>query len=148
MLFRSSTASNYLTFSNSNSGADPTITPQGTDDDIGLTIESKEDGNLVLTTPGAGNVYINTSVLEVSGIIKNSIFRTSTKPGGYSNSSPYTIPISSDTVLFDFNASNTVGSYWANVGAGIEGQKLNLILHSDIPGFTVWADFEIGRAHV
>ena len=138
------TASNYLSFSNSNSGADPSITPAGNDTDIGLTLNTKGEGNLVLNTNPGGNVYINTNVLEVSGIIKNSIYRTSTRPSGYEPSNVFVIPISSDTVLFDFNSSNSSGSYWANVGAGIEGQKLNLIMNcNNAPGITVWADFGV-----
>jgi hypothetical protein len=75
--------------------------------------------------------------------MKNSIYRTSTKVGGYyPDSTPWTIPISSDTILFDFDASNTAGSYWANVGAGIEGQKLNLIMNCiGISNVMVWVNF-------
>jgi len=137
-------ASNYLSIVNSNSGADPTITPAGTDLNIGITLNTKNEGNLVLNTNPGGNVFINTNVLEVSGIIKNSIYRTSTRPEGFNTNPPtsWTIPISSDTVLFDFNSSNTGGPYWANVGAGIEGQKLNLVMNCiDVSNITVWADF-------
>ncbi len=39
----------------------------------------------------------------------------------------WTIPLNTDTILFDFDNTKQTGTYWANVSAGIDGQKLNLI---------------------
>ena len=53
--------------------------------------------------------------------------------GGYAPepAASYTIPLTSDTVLFDFVNSSQSGTYLANVGAGFnEGQKLNLIYNN------------------
>jgi hypothetical protein len=97
--------------------------------DVGLNITTKGSGDLNLNVD-AGNVYVNSDSLVISGIVKNSIYRTSSKVGGYLPVTPWIIPITTDTILFDFVNGNTAGTYWANVTAGIEGQKLNLIYNN------------------
>lgn len=81
------------------------------------------DGNLIVN-----NVDVNN--LSVAGYIKNSIYRTSTKPGGYQPFTNWDIPITTDTILFNFNNSSTMGTYYANVNVGVDGQKLNLVFNN------------------
>jgi hypothetical protein len=136
-----STAANYLIFNNSNSGSDPVITVEGSDSDIGIELNTKGDGNLIINTD-SGNTYINSQFLEISGFQKGSIYRTSSNTS-YTPASNWSIPISSDFIMFDFYTGNTVGTYWANIGAGIEGQKLNLSFFNsnNSGGITVLSDF-------
>lgn len=132
----SSQSCNYLVFNNSNIGNEPSINPNGLDIDIGITLNTKGDGNLVFNTNPGGNVFINSNILDIGGIMKNSIYRSSNKIGPYIPNTQWSIPISSDTILFDFTSNNTIGTYWANISAGIEGQKLNLIMFPNINGNT------------
>ena len=84
---------------------------------------------------GNMNMYGNISVnnLNVTGYSTSSIYRSSNKPGGFlpGSSNHWNIPITAaDTFLFNFNDSSAFGTYFANVSAGIDGQKLNLIFNN------------------
>jgi hypothetical protein len=87
------------------------------------------NGNIQLNA-SLGNIYANSDSLVISGYVQNSVYRTSAKPGGYSPSNIWIVPITSDTILFDFNSATATGTYWANVGAGFDGQKLNIIYNN------------------
>lgn len=80
------------------------------------------------------NVGVNN--LTVGGYIQNSIYRTSTNIP-YNPSTYWDVPITHDTILFNFNNSSTYGTYYANVNAGVDGQKLNLIFNSTNSNITV-----------
>ena len=124
--------SNYVEINNADTGLNPSINAKSTsniDPDVSLDIVTTGTGNINLNSQ-QGNIYANSDSLIVSGFVTNSIFRTSSKVGGYNSNTSYNLPLSSDTVLFDFVNSSNSGTYWANVGAGIEGQKLNLIYNN------------------
>ena len=125
-------ASNYLEVNNAALGNNPFITAKSTsnlDTDIGLAINTTGEGNINLNAT-QGNIYANSDSLVVNGFITSSIYRTSTNES-YSPETSWTIPITSDTILFDFVNSSQSGTYWANVSAGIsEGQKLNIIYNN------------------
>ena len=125
--------SNYLEINNAVLGNDPFIIAKSTsnfDTDIGLSLKTTGTGNINLNAE-EGNVYANSDSLVISGFITSSIYRASSKVGGYLPETPWTIPITSDTILFDFVNSSQSGTYWANVSAGIsDGQKLNLIYNN------------------
>ena len=96
---------------------------------------SSTDSSLSITASGIGNIYLNaeqgniyaeSDSLQIRGFVKNSIFRTSTAVS-YIPETTYIVPLNTDTVLFDFTNNSAAGTYYANVGAGIDGQKLNLI---------------------
>jgi hypothetical protein len=125
--------SNYLEINNADSGSNPSIiakSESNIDTDIGLDINTTGTGNINLNAQ-QGNIYTNSDSLVVSGFITNSIYRSSTKVGGYHPNTSWTIPLSSDTFLFDFVNSSQTGTYWANVGAGIyDGQKMNIVFNN------------------
>jgi len=121
---------NYIEIINADSGYYPTITCNGAVDvDINLALNTKGAGDLILNAQ-LGNVVVNADTINVSGYMVNSIYRTSNKDGGYLPQTPWNVPTSSDTVLFNFNNSNVAGTYWANVGVGVDGEKLNLIFNN------------------
>jgi hypothetical protein len=138
--------SNYIEVNNANTGNNPSIKVKSTsnlDPDVSLDIITVGAGNINLNSQ-QGNIYANSDSLIVSGFVTNSIFRTSSKVGGYNSNTSYILPLTSDTVLFDFANSSNSGTYWANVGAGIEGQKLNLIYNNKSSNsISVLADFGI-----
>jgi hypothetical protein len=126
--------SNYIEINNANTGNNPSIIAKSTsnfDTDVSLDINTTGTGYINLNAQ-QGNIYANSDSLIVSGFVTNSIFKTSTKEEGeYIPDTPYTIPLTNDTILFDFVNSSQTGTYWANVGAGFnEGQKLNLIYNN------------------
>jgi len=134
--------------------------------DVGININTLNAGHIVLNAV-QGNVYVNATNLVLSNnlVVKNdlvvesnisvknliisgntifnNIFRSSNKIGGYIPNTPWDVPITTDTLLFNFNDSSTSGTYYANVSAGIDGQKLNLIFNnSNVSNFiNVIADF-------
>ena len=120
---------NYLTINNAGTDVDPSIICTGSDANISLDITTKGNGNINLNA-SLGNIYTNSDSLHISGYVKNSIYRTSTKVGGYIPETTWNIPINTDTFLFDFTTSSMAGTYWANVSAGIEGQKINFIFNN------------------
>ncbi len=120
---------NYLTINNASTDSEPSIICSGSDANIGLDITAKGNGNINLNA-SLGNIYTNSDSLHISGYVKNSIYRTSTKVGGYMPATTWNIPINTDTFLFDFTTSSMAGTYWANVSAGIEGQKINFIFNN------------------
>ena len=122
---------NYLEISNADHDNDPNITAKGqTDSNVGLSINTTGIGSIILNAQN-GNIYANTDALIISGFVTNSIYRTRSRTGGYSPGQQYNIPLTNDTILFDFVNSSPSGTYWANVGAGFsEGQKLNLIYNN------------------
>lgn len=136
----------YVKIENDDMGTAPIITVDGlVNADIGITLSSKGTGNINLNAY-EGQILMNSDAVNVSGYIINSIYRTSTYniyTGGYIPSTTTNIPISSDTVLFDFNMYSTTGTYFANVGAGFDGQKLNLIFNNSNTngGIDVLIDF-------
>ena len=141
-------ACNYLKISNSDINppaiTDPDISCQSvnnTDPNVGMSITTKGSGNISLNAT-EGNIYTNCDALVVSGIIRNSILRSSTKNTGYEPDTTWNFSPSNDIVLFDFTNSNTSGTYYANINTGLDGQKLNLIYNNKgTNSITVLADF-------
>ena len=132
---------NYLQLANADNGNNPAITALGVSTDIGLTVGTKGAGDITLNATN-GNIYNNADSLVVSGFLTSSIYRTSTKLGGYIPSTTWNIPLTNDIILFDFSNSTASGTYWANVSAGIDGQKLNLIFNNKSSNVvSVLADF-------
>ena len=124
--------SNYLEINNADSGDDPSIIARSTsniDPNVGIAITTIGSGSINLNAE-QGNIYTNSDSLVVSGFVTNSIYRSSSKVGGYNPETSWNIPLSNDTFLFDFVNSSQSGTYWANVGAGIDGQKLNVIYNN------------------
>ena len=125
--------SNYLEINNADLNNDPSIIAKSTsniDTNVGISITTTGTGDINLNAQ-QGNIYTNTDSLVISGFITSSIYRTSTKVGGYQPNTSFTIPITSDTILFDFASSSNAGTYWANVGAGIyDGQKMNIVYNN------------------
>ena len=124
---------NYLEINNNNIEGDPFINAKSMtnlDPNVGLAINTTGTGNINLNAE-QGNIYTNSDSLVVSGFVTNSIYRSSTKAGGYQPNTEWTIPLTSDTFLFDFTNSSNSGTYWANVGAGIyDGQKMNIVFNN------------------
>ena len=117
---------NYLTISNAGHDDDTLIKCSGSDSNVGVQITTKGAGSITLNAD-AGIIDMNTDAIHISGFVKNSIYRTSTHSPPYTPSTSWTIPLNTDTILFDFDNTKQTGTYWANVSAGIDGQKLNLI---------------------
>ena len=138
----------------------PTITAKSTyDSNVGITINALNAGDIVLNA-SQGNIYANTNNLivsnnlvvnnnisiignivvnniivnnlNVSGYVKNSIYRTSNNPGGFNPgpSNAWHPILTTDTILFNFNNYSSNGSYFANVSVGVDGQKLNLVFNN------------------
>lgn len=132
---------NYLEFDNADSGYEPSIICRGSDTNVGLNINTKGSGNIQLNA-SFGNIYTNSDSLVIGGFMKNSIFRTSSNPGGYLPYTTWNLPLTNDIILFDFNSNSSNGTYWANVSAGLDGQKLNLIFNNKSSNvISVLADF-------
>lgn len=132
---------NYFHIENANSGSEPSITARGSDTNVGIDMTTKGTGDITLTSP-SGNVVVSGTNLDISGYQKSSIYNTSSN-SSYSPEQFWSIPISSDTVLFDFVNSDSAGTYYANITAGVHGQKLNLIFNnSGSKSISVLSDFE------
>ena len=135
--------SNYIEIANAdpsiiNNNA-PTITAKSsTYTDVDLKLEASGLGNLQLYTSNGnielnaeqGNIYANSDSLIVKGFVSSSIYKSSNKTGGYLPNTSWPIPLSSDTILFDFNNTAIAGTYWANVDIGTDGQKLNIVYNN------------------
>lgn len=123
---------NYLEINNNNIEGDPFINAKSMsnlDPNVGLAINTTGTGNINLNAQ-QGNIYTNSDSLIVNGFITSSIYRSSSNVGYQPNTS-WTIPLTSDTFLFDFVNSSQTGTYWANVGAGIyDGQKMNIVFNN------------------
>jgi hypothetical protein len=119
---------NFLEFNNADTGYDPSIICKGTDTNISLNINTKGTGDISINA-SLGNIYTNSDSMIISGFLQNSIYRTSSNTN-YQPTTQWNIPTASDIVLFDFINSSPSGTYWANVSAGIDGQKLNLIYNN------------------
>ena len=122
---------NYLEINNNVYDTNPSIIARSTivNNDVGITLETTGVGNIELNA-SSGGVYANSDSLVISGFVKNSIYRTSTKTGGYEPYTTWNIPLTNDTILFDFTNGSSAGTYWANIGEGVDGQKLNLIYNN------------------
>ena len=110
------------------------------DSNVGIELTTLNSGDINLNAM-TGNVNVNathliisgdtiTSNVYINGFTKNSIYRTSNKQGGYVPATYWDVPLTTDTILFNFNNISSNGSYYANVGVGVDGQKLNLIFNS------------------
>jgi len=136
-------AVNYLQLENADSdlSTNPKISSQGLSADIGIDINTKGAGDIILNATN-GNIYNNADSLIISGYVKNSIYRSSNKPGGYTPNTTWNLPLTNDIIMFNFDSNTAAGTYWANVGAGIDGQKLNFIFNNKSSNaITVLADF-------
>ena len=120
---------NYVEINNVDSTLNPSISVKGIlDIDIGLDINTKGAGDLTLNASN-GYIVVNADNINISGYMVNSIYRTSSII--YNPSTTTSMPLSRDTILFDFSNSSATGTYFANVSAGIfDGQKLNLIFNN------------------
>jgi len=77
-----------------------------------------------------GNVNVNN--LNVGGYTTSSIYRSSNKPGGFEPNiiNTWDIPVNKETILFNFNDNATAGSYYSNISAGVDGQKIHLVFNN------------------
>jgi hypothetical protein len=145
---------NYLEINNSTLETSPSIIARSYNNanpNVGLSINAIGTGDIQINTPIGniqlnaveGNIIATSDSLEISGYIKSSIYRSSSKVGGYLPGIPWNIPLTSDTILFDFASGSGSGTYWANVGAGFtDGQKLNIIYNNKTSNnITVLANF-------
>ena len=126
-------ASKYLEINNNDIGINESpeiIAKSSTESNVGLIITTTGSGDITLNAE-QGNIFAETDSLQIRGFVKNSIYRTSTKNEEYIPNTPWVIPLISDTILFDFTNSSNAGTYLANVGAGIDGQKLNIIYNNN-----------------
>ena len=87
--------------------------------------------DLIVTNNLIINSNITVKTLKVTGYSISSIYRTSTKPGGFNPDEDWDMPINTETILFNFNDISSNGSYFSNIGAGIDGQKLNLVFNNN-----------------
>jgi hypothetical protein len=120
------------------------------DMDVGIDIDVAGSGNINLNAAqsnvnvNATNLIVNGSMtvssIDITGFTKSSIYRTSSNIG-YTPYTNWNIPITTDTILFNFSNSSTGGSYYANVGSGIDGQKLNLIFNHTATNIDVSVNF-------
>lgn len=101
---------NYLEIENADTGLDPSITCIGIDTNIGVDITVKGTGDIRLNA-STGNIYTNSDSIVIGGFQRNSIYRTSTKPGGYIADTTWNIPLNTDIILFDFGANAAGGTY-------------------------------------
>tara|TARA_B100001057_G_scaffold499541_2_gene610635 strand:+ start:865 stop:2115 length:1251 start_codon:yes stop_codon:yes gene_type:complete len=122
--------SNHIQIENQDpeTGNEPKITASGTDNNIGIDIVSKGSGNITMES-SSGSIVLNSSDLDIYGYIKSSIYKSSSN-SSYVPNTNWSVPISSDTLLFDFIESNTAGTYLANIVSGQDGQKLNIIFNN------------------
>lgn len=119
---------NCIQIQNQASGGDPIIETVGYDTNIDMLIRTKNEGILQLESPSS-NIVITSTNVDISGYMKNSIYRISSN-GSYAPATNWNIPFSSDTILFDFVQSNTTGTYYSNITTGVDGQKLNIIFNN------------------
>ena len=135
---------NYLEINNADFNDDIEINARSyndTDSNVGIIMATTGTGDIQLNAQ-QGNIYTNSDSLIISGYIKNNIYRTSSAIGGYNPDTTTNVPLSSDTILFDFIDASTSGTYWANVGVGLDGQKLNLVYNNKGSNIiSVLADF-------
>lgn len=133
------TNTNYITIQNAAIDADnpdPIITSgNSSSTNVGLQIISKGSGNIDIITPNNGEVTIQSKSISIFGYTNVSTYYTSTAmnddPTGFNvNNALWQLPLTNDTAIFDFNTSSTPGTYFANIGTGVEGQILNIILNS------------------
>jgi hypothetical protein len=87
--------------------------------------------NLIVNNDLIINSNLTAKTLIVTGYSISSIYRTSTKPGGYNPNETWDMPVNTETILFNFNSNSSNGSYFSNIGAGIDGQKLNLVFNNN-----------------
>lgn len=123
---------------------EPSITVASSLPDAGMSFNTKGTGDIILNA-SQGAIYANSDSIVISGFVQNSIYRTRDIPGGYL---PYTteiMPLTNDTILFNFASNAMTGTYYANISAGIDGQKLNLIYNNKSANvITVLANFNSG----
>jgi hypothetical protein len=130
-------AGNYIQITNSDLGLNPEINVDGINTDIGININTKGNGDINLNSISGdinlnaplSNVYVNSDNINIYGYMVNSIFKSSSNIG-YIPDTTWYIPITSDTILFNFTNDNIEGTYYANVYPGVEGQKLNIIYNN------------------
>jgi len=132
----------YLEINNSNLNTNPSIKAKSTaeSDPISIDLTTLNNGSINLNAT-TGSIYTNSKSLIIDGFIKNSIVKSSS----FTNYIPLTtfeIPLLQDTVLFDFIDTSPEGTYYANIGSGTDGQKLNLIYNNiSSNSISVKADF-------
>lgn len=135
---------NYLEINNADIYSDIEINAKSyndTDLNVGIIMATTGTGNIQLNAQ-QGNVYVNSDSLVISGFVKSSIYRTSSIIGGYNPDTITNVPLSNDIILFDFINSSSSGTYWSNIGVGVDGQKLNLIYNNNGASIiSVLADF-------
>jgi hypothetical protein len=139
-------AVNYLEIANSDicCAVDPSITVKSTLANAGITINTKGTGNITLNA-SQGSIVANSDSIIVSGYMQNSIYRTSDYPGGLQTNTTQIMPLTCDTILFNFSNTATAGTYYANIVAGVDGQKLNLVYNNkSANSIVVLANFASG----
>jgi hypothetical protein len=132
LVFKGETTSlgdgNYFKMTNAVSGADITFEADGVDNNISMDIKSKGTGDVTLNSD-SGNVVVSSINIDILGYVKNSIYRI-TSNSSYAAETNWNIPLGYDTLLYNFNGTHASGTYFSNITAGVDGQKLNLIYNN------------------
>ena len=108
---------------------EPNISVKSSLPNAGMSLTTKGTGDIILNAQ-QGQIYANSDSIVISGFVQNSIYRTSSIIGGYQPELDEIMPLTHDTILFNFSNIATGGTYYANIAAGIDGQKLNLVFNN------------------
>ncbi len=96
-------AVNYITLNSSNTGVNPSIVPTGSDSDIGLTLDSKGNGNINLLPAGTGIITMHASTRFANG----SAIQTGMSNSDSLTFQAYDVDGSSYTTFATLTAGNT-----------------------------------------
>ena len=126
---------NYLRINNADTGVSPIVESLGTDTNIGMTLKTKgagdmlfdaTSGDITLTTT---DISLNASTkVDIGGYIKSSVYNLPTGSWNSGSSNAITINITTDILLINMDGKSD-GTYFANIGAGLNGQHLHIIFN-------------------
>lgn len=128
---------NHIKITNADTSVNPIISSVGDDTNIGLTVQSKGNGDVLLegnsasVTIGSNNILLQpTTKVDIDGYIVSSTGSVST--GSWSTGIGNSIALSITTDILVINmAGKSAGDYYCSISAGETGQHLHIFYYNE-----------------
>ena len=128
---------NYFRINNADTTVSPILEVVGSDDNIGMTIKGKGSGDILLdATSGditltSTNITLNASTnVDLNGYISSSVYSIPTGSWSAGSGNVLSLSITTDVVVINM-AGKSDGTYFLNIGTGVNGQHLHILFSRD-----------------
>lgn len=132
-----STPVNHVKITNADTTVNPIISAVGDDTNIGLTVQSKGSGDVLIEgnsasiTVGSNNILLQpTTKVDIDGYVVSSTASVSTGSWSSGIGNSISLTITTDILVINM-AGKAAGDYYCSIGSGESGQHLHIFYYNE-----------------